>query len=74
MTTREDVIEKIQKELADEVTGVEVDMLENMQYSLADAILEGSKHTSKATGWGAGESMCALSAAYTAAKARGYAD
>lgn len=43
-------------------------------YTLADAIREGSSVTEQATGWGDGESKaCALTAAATAVKARGYA-
>lgn len=42
-------------------------------YTLADAIREGSQVTEQAYNWGNGETACALSAAYLAARARGYA-
>jgi hypothetical protein len=60
-------IEALQKELAI----VEMDVLTN--YTLADAIREGSTVTSQAHGWGDGNTACTLSAAYLAARARGYA-
>lgn len=41
-------------------------------YTLADAIREGSKHSTQKNNWGGGESACALSAAAIAATARGY--
>lgn len=44
------------------------------RYTLADAIREGSTVTRQAYGWGSGEQACALSAAYLAAKARGYVE
>lgn len=43
------------------------------QYTLADAIREGSSvSTQSFEGWGNGERVCALSAARLAARARGY--
>jgi len=44
------------------------------QYRLSDAIREGSAVTKQASGWGSGETACALSAAALALKARGYLD
>lgn len=41
-------------------------------YTLADAIREGSTVSTQAYNWGAGESACALSAAFIACSARGY--
>jgi hypothetical protein len=41
-------------------------------YTLADAIREGSTVTGQAYSWGQGETACALSAAYLAARARGW--
>jgi len=41
-------------------------------YRLSDAIREGSKVTTQARAWVSGDSMCAMSAAVCAAKARGY--
>lgn len=48
--------------------------LRTMEYTLADAIREGAGVTSKAVGWGNGETACALTAAVIAAKARGYVE
>lgn len=42
---------------------VDIDVQE---YDLAQAIIDGSKVTSKATNWNAGESACAMTAAVTA--------
>lgn len=46
--------------------------LRTMEYTLADAIREGSTVSKQAYNWGNGESACALTAAVIAAKARGY--
>lgn len=47
--------------------------LKTMEYTLADAIREGSSVSEQAVGsWGDGETACALTAATIAAKARGY--
>lgn len=46
--------------------------LKTMEFTLADAIREGSKNTTQAYGWGNGETACALTAAVISAKARGY--
>lgn len=46
--------------------------LNTMEYSLADAIREGSGATEQAYNWGDGETACAMSAAVLAAKARGF--
>lgn len=63
-------------EKVDELKGIidatEVKELERMQYRLSDAIREGSQMAPQANGWGDGETMCALHAAVTAAKARDY--
>lgn len=51
----------------------DIKSLERMKYRLSDAIREGSKVSDQAYSWvGENDSMCALSAAVTAAKARGY--
>ncbi len=42
------------------------------QYTLADAIREGSTVTDQSYDWGKGESACALSAAMISASARGF--
>lgn len=49
---------------------IELKVLGN--YTLADAIREGSTVTDQAYNWGDGNTACALSAAVIAAKARGY--
>lgn len=47
--------------------------LRTMEYTLADAIREGSTVSNQAYDWGTGDTACALTAAVIAAKARGYA-
>jgi len=46
--------------------------LKAMEYSLADAIREGSTVSDQAYNWGDGDTACALTAAVIAAKSRGY--
>jgi hypothetical protein len=47
--------------------------LRTFEYTLADAIREGSSVTEHAVGgWGDGENACALTASLIAAEARGY--
>jgi hypothetical protein len=46
--------------------------LKTMEYSLADAIREGSTVSDQAYNWGNGDTACALTAAVISAKARGY--
>lgn len=47
--------------------------LRSMEFTLADAIREGSRVTDHSQqGWGDGETACALTAAIISAKARGY--
>lgn len=46
--------------------------LTSMEYTLADAIREGSSVTTQAYNWGDGETACALTAAVVAKTARGY--
>lgn len=53
-----------------DLANIELDLL-TKPYSLADAIRDGGKVTTKAIGWGDGQSACALSAASIAAKAKG---
>lgn len=43
-------------------------------YTLADAIREGSQVSAQAHNWGDGDSACALTAAFVAAKSRGYVE
>lgn len=66
MQTVDQNIEALRQELAP----IEESVV--MNYTLADAIREGSKNTEQASGWGNGATACALSAAWTAAKARDY--
>lgn len=49
---------------------IELNVIGN--YTLADAIREGSLVTVKTEGWGNGYSACAMTAAVIAAKSRGY--
>ena len=63
----------ISEEKVDELTEQleDMDLERAMNYSLADAIREGSTVTDQEVGgWGDGETACALSAAALAAKAR----
>ena len=59
-------VDEIRQMLGD----IEMDVL--TEYTLADAIREGSKVSTQSYGWGAGEQMCAMHAAVAAALARGY--
>ncbi len=63
-------IEQKADELKSILGEIEMDVLTS--YTLADAIREGCSVSKQALGWGDGETMCALSAAATAAKARGF--
>lgn len=68
-------VEKLKKVIEESVTddATEVASLERLKYRLSDAIREGSQVSSQAFNWtGPEDSMCALSAAVVAAKARGY--
>ncbi len=61
----------------DELKGIldatEVKELERLNFRLSDAIREGASITAPTeSGWGQGESACALHAAVISAKARGY--
>jgi len=57
-------------QLRQELGEIEMNVLTN--FTLADAIREGSSITTQAQGWGDGENACALHAAVISAKARGY--
>jgi hypothetical protein len=61
-------------EKVDELRSVlgEIEMNVLTNYTLADAIREGSTVTTQAYTWGDGDNACALSAAVLAAKARGF--
>jgi len=69
--------ETIEKQFAPAVEGLK-EMLAGieekvvMNYTLADAIREGSKTSQQEYNWGSGDRACALSAAAIAASARGY--
>ena len=67
MTRLDEKVEEL-KAVIDEI-GNEVEG----NYTLADAIREGCSVTTKAVGWGNGDTACALSSAVIAAKARGFA-
>jgi len=69
--TQHAAIEKIQADMASDLREIELGVLTN--FSLADAIREGSKHTTqKIGGYVDKDSACALGAAYLSAQARGY--
>lgn len=61
---------KTETEIIESLREMELAALTN--YTLADAIREGSQVTTQTYGWGSGDTACALSAARLAAKARGY--
>lgn len=56
--------------LTDELGQIELGVLTN--YTLADAMREGSKVSKQAHDWGTGDTACAISTVYIAATARGY--
>jgi len=60
---------ELSKELEAELGAIE---LTSMEYTLADAIREGSRVSEQAYNWGDGESACALTAAVIGAKSRGF--
>jgi len=64
------VIDEKIKQLKNELAVIETGVL-TQGYTLADAIREGSTVTEQAYNWGNGETACALSAGYIAAKAHG---
>jgi hypothetical protein len=69
MSTKiDEAVERIREDL--NVIGDRV--LKNV--TLGDLIREGSSKTTQSYTWGDGESACALSAAYLAARARGLTD
>lgn len=68
-TTFDQKAAELSEELKSELGAIE---LKTMQYSLADAIREGSRVTEQAYNWGDGHTACALSAAVVAGKARGW--
>lgn len=66
LITEHPAIEQIKADLA------EIEETVVMGYTLADAMREGSQHTEQARTWlGESGSVCALSAAFLSAKARG---
>lgn len=67
------IVEKateLDETLKSELGSIELGVIGN--YTLADAIREGVKVTTKAEGWGDGDSACAMSAAVIAATNRGF--
>lgn len=68
-TTFDQKAAELSEELKAELGTVE---LKTMQYTLADAIREGSRNTTQTHNWGNGNTACALSAAVIAGKARGW--
>lgn len=68
---------KIDEKAAELTRALEAELgnieLTTMEYTLADAIREGSKVTEhNQLGWGDGENACAMSAGVIAARARGF--
>lgn len=62
-----------EKVSSDDAAKAEIASLERMKYRLSDAIREGAKVSDQAYTWAESNgNMCALTAAVTAAKARGY--
>lgn len=68
MKTDEITTETKVDELKQMLGNIEMEVL--TEYTLADAIREGSQVSKQAHGWGTGEEQCALHAAVTAAVAR----
>lgn len=70
MTKLDEKALELSEELKNELGEIEV---RATGYSLADAIREGSMVTDhNNSGWGDGDSVCALSAAVIAARSKGY--
>lgn len=68
-----DLIEEKVDALKGIIDATEVASLERLNYRLSDAIREGSQVSDKATTWADSDgSLCALSAAVVAAKARDF--
>lgn len=63
-------VERLSTQLEQELGQIEINVLTN--YTLADAIREGSTVSRQEYDWGSGDSACALSAAAISAAARGY--
>lgn len=63
-------LQELDTEMKAELANIELNLL-TKPYSLADAIRDGGKVTTKSIGWGDGQTACALSAASIAAKAKG---
>lgn len=64
------VIDEKVTQLQKDLGVIEMDVLTS--YTLSDAIREGATVTEQAHGWGDGNTACALSGAYIAARARGF--
>lgn len=65
--------EKVE-ELRGILDATEAKELDRLNFRLSDAIREGASITTKASGWGNGETACALHGAVISARARGYMD
>jgi hypothetical protein len=65
-------INEVAEELKRSLGQIEMNVL--TQYTLADAIREGSTVSTQEYGWGDGLMACALTSAVIAAKARGYVE
>lgn len=64
--------EILTEEMDDTDAGIDAKSLDRLNFRLSDAIREGASVTTKATGWGNGETACALHGAVISARARGY--
>lgn len=69
MSKIDEKVAELSEQLMAELGEIE---LRTMEYTLADAIREGSTVSTQAYSWGNGETACALTAGVIAAKARGY--
>lgn len=70
MNKIDEKVQELSENLKRDLGDIELNVLSN--YTLADAIREGSTVSEQAYSWGDGSTACALSAAVLAARARGY--
>jgi len=69
-TQFDEKVAELSEQIKNDLGGIEMNVIGN--YTLADAMREGSTVTDQAVGWGTGDNACALSSAFISAKARGY--
>ena len=63
---------KIDEKIDELSKAIDIIGIQASEFSLADAVREGSSVTTQAYTWGNGENACVISAAYLSATARGY--